>query len=108
VKAFEIVLVVVCAVSLIIAAAAWIRVGQLYEEIGQVGRLSLEHEAGMSDLLAGVQAEMHDLVAAIRADPGGPTAADGSGADPQRGKRPRPIDRNARAPRPSAAARSLR
>jgi hypothetical protein len=47
-NAFEIVLVAVCVVSTLIAGAAWLRVGQLYDQIGWTGRLSFEHEGGLS------------------------------------------------------------
>jgi hypothetical protein len=42
------VLLVVCVVSMVIAAAAWLRVGELYDQIGRVGG-SLTDEGELSD-----------------------------------------------------------
>lgn len=42
--AFGIVVVVVCVVSGVLAAAAFVKVGRLYGEIGQRGTLSMTHD----------------------------------------------------------------
>jgi hypothetical protein len=75
-KAFEIVLVVVCVVSTLIAGAAWLRVGQLYDQIGRTGQLSFEHEGGLSaEMLDAVRNEVREMLSVIQR--GNATGRDG-------------------------------
>jgi hypothetical protein len=68
VKAFEVVVLVVCVGSLIVSFGAFVRAGKLYDRIGQFGSQSMTSEGRLSgDTQELIREEVRQTVAAIDA-----------------------------------------
>jgi hypothetical protein len=62
---FEIVVVVVCVVSALVATAMFLRVSKLYDQIGRLGGHSLDHAGELGDEL--VPQDVDEMQRAISA-----------------------------------------
>jgi hypothetical protein len=72
--AFEIVVVVVCVVSAVMAAVTFARATRLYDKIGALGTLGMSHDdeqaAGTREIVREEVRQMVDAISALRAKKG--------------------------------------
>jgi HAMP domain-containing protein len=72
--AFEIVVVVVCVASAVIAAVTFARAARLYDKIGALGTLGMSHDAEQTAATRAIVREevrqMADAISALRAEKG--------------------------------------
>jgi hypothetical protein len=72
--AFEIVVVVVCVASAVIAAVTFVRATRLYDKIGALGTLGMshddEHSAPRREIVREEVRQMVDAISALRAEKG--------------------------------------